>query len=144
MNITTVSSGFLPPSLPPSEGPGQRAGADVCTDVTMEAIGHLLSFVTQDSENLFTFLQAHGFLLLLVTGPVNSVECSVREISISPFAWGLCTKEKLCLLQVVHSQYVYLCPNKVSSLLYFTFSNRTIGSPSSAAFSGLDVHLFIT
>lgn len=90
----------------------------------MEAIGHLLSVVTQNSENLFAFLQAHGFLVLLVSGPMNSVECSMRKICISSFVWGLCTKEKLCLLQVVHSQYVYLCPSKVSSFLYSTFSNR--------------------
>lgn len=56
---------------------------------------------------------------------------------------GICTKEKLCLLCVVNSWCVYLCSSNVSASLYSSFSNRTMGSPCSAAFSGLDVHIFM-
>lgn len=134
MNITTVSSGFLPPF----EVPRQRAGSDV----TMEAVGRLLSVVIQNLENLFAFLQAHGFLLLLLSGPVNSVDCSVRESCISPFARGLCTKEKLCVFQVVQQPIRLLLPQQSLFLALFYFL-RTIESLPSAASNGLDVHLFI-
>lgn len=138
MNVITIPSLLL-------RVQAQGRGV-VCADLTMEAAGHLLSLILQGFEDLFASLQARGFSRLLAQGPVKSVEWSVRETP-PP---GL----RLPLFRCLHKRKALSAPSSAlpaclpcvpaKSLPCFNhFSNRTMGSPSSAASSGLDVHICI-